>query len=347
MKFLDQVKIFIKAGNGGNGCASFRREKNIPFGGPDGGDGGNGANVIFKAVRNLNTLIDFRYTQHFMAENGQNGMKTQKYGHKGSDLIIKVPVGTEIITDNKKTVIKDMIIENEEFTIAQGGNGGWGNIHFKTSTNRAPRRANSGLEGDEMWLWLRLKLIADAGFIGLPNAGKSTLLSVMTSAKPKIADYPFTTLHPNLGVIKYRENEFVLADLPGLIEGASQGHGLGDRFLGHTERCEVLIHVIDISAEDIITPYLTVRKELTDYNEVFGGTPLQNKPEIIVINKCDLLTEAELKDKTSQLNKLFKKSEKRQIMPVSGATTAGIDDLKREILKYVKKAITAENTVKE
>ena len=332
MKFLDQAKIYIKAGNGGNGCASFRREKNIPFGGPDGGDGGDGGDVVFKAVKNLNTLIDFRYTQHFVAQNGQDGMKQQKYGKNGNDLVIKVPVGTQILSDDKKTIIKDMIVENEEFMIAKGGNGGWGNIHFKTSTNRAPRHANPGLEGQELWVWLRLKLIADAGFIGFPNAGKSTLLSVMTSAKPKIADYAFTTLHPGLGVVKYRDNEFVLADLPGLIEGASQGIGLGDRFLGHTERCKVLIHVIDASSDDVCNSYKIIRKELVNYNEVFSGNPLQDKPEIIVLNKADIVDEKDLKKKVSDLKKC---SKKKDILCVSGATTDGVDKLKQTIFNYL------------
>jgi len=332
MKFLDQAKIYIKAGNGGNGCVSFRREKFIPFGGPNGGDGGKGGDIIFKAVRNLNTLIDFRYTQHFLAKNGQHGMGSDCYGKYGDDLIIKVPVGTQILTDDKKTILKDMTVESEEFTILKGGNGGWGNIHFKSSTNQAPRQANDGQIGPEMWVWLRLKLIADAGFIGFPNAGKSTLLSVMTSAKPKIANYAFTTLHPNLGVCKFQDHEFVLADLPGLIENASNGVGLGDRFLGHTERCKVLIHVIDGTTDNIVTSYKTIRQELENYNNVFKGTELKDKPEIIVINKCDILDMFTVNKQLKSLQKITK----NPILKVSGVAHIGLDELKKIIWQYVK-----------
>ncbi|MDR2934015.1 MAG: GTPase ObgE [Rickettsiales bacterium] len=332
MKFLDQAKIYIKAGNGGNGCVSFRREKFIQFGGPNGGDGGKGGNIVFVAVRNLNTLIDFRYTQHFTAQNGQHGMGSDCYGKYGEDRIIKVPIGTQILSDDKQTILADMTKEGQQFIALKGGNGGWGNIHFKTSTNRAPRQANDGQPGPELWVWLRLKLIADAGFIGFPNAGKSTMLSIMTSAKPKIANYAFTTLHPGLGVCKYHDHEFVLADLPGLIEGASEGIGLGDRFLGHTERCKVLIHVIDGSSDDITKSYKTIRNELKNYNNVFGGTPLQDKPEIIVINKCDIVDANELK---KQITKLKRTVKNHEILQVSGVTTIGIDELKKTIWKHV------------
>ncbi len=334
MKFLDQAKIYIKAGNGGNGCVSFRREKFIPFGGPNGGDGGKGGNIVFKAVKNLNTLIDFRYTQHFVAQNGEHGMGSDCYGKYGEDLIIKVPVGTQILSDDKKTILKDMTTVDEEFIALKGGNGGWGNIHFKSSTNQAPRQANDGQIGPEMWVWLRLKLIADAGFVGFPNAGKSTLLSVMTSAKPKIANYAFTTLHPGLGVCKYKDHEFVLADLPGLIENASNGVGLGDRFLGHTERCKVLIHVIDGTTDDIVKSYDTIRKELENYNNVFGGVSLKDKSEIIVINKYDIIEDKKIL--TKQINKL-QKITKNPILCVSGAICAGIDELKKIIWQYINK----------
>ena len=245
MKFLDQAKIYLKSGDGGSGCCSFRREKYIEFGGPNGGNGGRGGDVIFEAVPNLNTLIDFRYRQHFKAERGHNGEGKDKFGRKGENLIIKVPVGTEIVADDGETVIKDMLIPYERFTIAKGGDGGYGNAMFKSSTNQAPRRADPGRPGEEMWVWLKLKMIADVGLLGFPNAGKSTFLSAVTSARPKIADYPFTTLHPNLGIAKIDDEEMLIADIPGIIEGAHEGIGLGDHFLRHVERCAVLLHLID------------------------------------------------------------------------------------------------------
>src|SRR5436190_8205807 len=259
MKFLDQAKIYIRSGDGGAGVVSFRREKFIEFGGPDGGDGGRGGNVYAECVDGLNTLIDYRYQQHFKAANGRNGAGRNQAGGKGSDAVLKVPVGTEILEEDNETVIADLTEVGERVLLASGGNGGFGNTHFKSSTNRAPRRANPGLPGTERWLWLRLKLIADAGLVGLPNAGKSTFLAAVSAAKPKIADYPFTTLHPNLGVVSGGGRDFVLADIPGLIEGAHEGAGLGDRFLGHVERCRVLLHLVDITGEDPAETYRTVR----------------------------------------------------------------------------------------
>ena len=276
MKFLDQAKIYLEAGDGGNGCMSFRREKYIEFGGPNGGDGGNGGNIIFKAVRNLNTLIDFRYQQHFRAEKGRPGEGSERTGRSGKDLIIKVPVGTEILAEDKKTVIADMVIDGEEVLVAKGGRGGWGNVHFKSSTNQAPERADPGKPGEQMAVWLRLKLIADIGLVGFPNAGKSTLLSVLTAARPKIANYPFTTLHPNLGVFYVFDKEYVIADLPGLIEGASEGVGLGDRFLGHAERCKVILHLIDGTQEDVVGAYKAIEKELLAPNFLAKRTQSSN-----------------------------------------------------------------------
>ena len=302
MKFLDQAKIYLEAGDGGNGCMSFRREKYIEFGGPNGGDGGNGGNIIFKAVRNLNTLIDFRYQQHFRAEKGRPGEGSERTGRSGKDLIIKVPVGTEILAEDKKTVIADMIIDGEEVLVAKGGRGGWGNVHFKSSTNQAPERADPGKPGEQMAVWLRLKLIADIGLVGFPNAGKSTLLSVLTAARPKIANYPFTTLHPNLGVFYVFDKEYVIADLPGLIEGASEGVGLGDRFLGHAERCKIILHLIDGTQEDVVGAYKSIEKELKNYGEI-----LEKKPEIIVLNKIDSISEDEVKEKVKALKKVSKK----------------------------------------
>jgi GTP-binding protein len=284
MKFLDQAKVFVRSGDGGNGAVSFRREKFIEFGGPDGGDGGKGGNVYAEAVEGLNTLIDYRYQQHFKAQKGTNGMGRNQAGGKGADVVLKVPAGTEILEEDGETVVADLARPGERVLLAAGGNGGFGNAHFKSSTNRAPRRANSGLEGLERWLWLRLKLIADAGLVGLPNAGKSTFLAAVSAAKPKIADYPFTTLHPNLGVVRVDNREFVLADIPGLIEGAHEGAGLGDRFLGHVERCRVLLHLVDATSEDVAAAYETVRGELAAY-----GHGLEEKPEIVALSKIDAL----------------------------------------------------------
>lgn len=283
MKFLDRAKIFIKAGDGGNGCLSFRHEKFLEYGGPDGGDGGDGGNVYVEGSAHLNTLIDYRYQQHFKAERGENGRGANCYGAQGEDLILKVPVGTEILDETGEFVLADIIEEGQRFLIAKGGKGGRGNTKFKSSINQAPRRADSGTLGESMWIWLQLKLIADVGLIGLPNAGKSTFLSVTTRARPKIADYPFTTLIPQLGIVKIDEKELILADIPGLIEGAHTGRGLGDRFLAHIERCRVLIHLIDLNQEDILKTYETVRNELESYSPT-----LSEKPEVIVINKVDV-----------------------------------------------------------
>lgn len=288
MKFLDRAKIFLKAGDGGNGCLSFRREKFIEYGGPDGGDGGNGGCIYFEAGNHLNTLIDYRYSQHFKAARGENGRSSNCYGASGEDLILKVPVGTEILDETGEVVIADLIEEGQQILIAKGGVGGRGNTKFKSSTNQAPRRADRGTPGEELWVWLRLKLIADVGLVGLPNAGKSTFLSITTRAKPKIADYPFTTLIPQLGVVRTKIGEFVLADIPGLIDGAHKGRGLGDKFLAHVERCRVLIHLIDITQENPIEAYDIVRYELKMHE-----FQLDEKPEIVVLNKCDALSKEE------------------------------------------------------
>jgi GTP-binding protein len=285
VKFLDQAKIFIKSGNGGAGCVSFRREKYIAFGGPNGGDGGKGGDVWVTATRSLNTLIDYRFKQHFKAGTGVHGMGRDRAGAAGDDVEITVPVGTQIVDADNGEILIDLTEDGQRALLAQGGNGGWGNARFKSSTNQAPRTANPGEPGEERWIWLRLKLLADAGLVGLPNAGKSTFLSTVTAASPKTADYPFTTLHPHLGVVELGTAErFVLADLPGLIEGASEGAGLGHRFLGHVERCAAVLHLVDASANDPIGNYQTIRKELIDYD---GG--IEDKPEIVVLTKCDAL----------------------------------------------------------
>src|SRR6478736_3657889 len=285
MKFLDEAKVYIASGAGGNGCVSFRREKFIEFGGPNGGDGGRGGDVVVEAVNGLNTLIDYRYQQHFKAQRGGNGMGKDCAGANGKDVVLKVPIGTQVYEEDGETQIADLTKVGQRVTISKGGNGGFGNAYFKSSTNRAPRKANPGQPGEELTIRLRLKLIADAGLIGLPNAGKSTFLSVVSAAKPKIADYPFTTLHPQLGVVRIDEREFVIADLPGLIEGAHEGVGLGDRFLGHTERCRVLLHLVDGTGEDPAGAYQTVRNELEAY-----GHGLEDKPEIVALTKADALT---------------------------------------------------------
>ena len=284
MKFLDRAKIFLKAGDGGDGCLSFRHEKFLEYGGPDGGDGGNGGSIYFEGANHLNTLIDYRYQQHFKAQRGENGRGANCYGAKGKDLILKVPVGTEILDESGESVLADIVEEGQRFLVAKGGKGGRGNTKFKSSTNQAPRRADKGTSGEEFWVWLQLKLIADVGLVGLPNAGKSTFLSVTTRAKPKVADYPFTTLVPQLGVVNIDGKELVLADIPGLIEGAHKGRGLGDRFLAHVERCRVLIHLIDINQKDILESYESVRNELKMY-----GCRLEEKPEVVVINKADVV----------------------------------------------------------
>ena len=327
MKFLDQAKIFIQSGDGGKGCVAFRREKFIEFGGPSGGDGGKGGSVYFEAVHNLNTLIDFRYQQHFKAQKGQNGMGSEMYGAKGEDLVIKVPVGTVILAEDGETVIKDMTTPGEKFLIAEGGDGGRGNIHFKTSTNQAPRYAEPGWKGKEMWVWLKLKIIADIGLIGFPNAGKSTFLSVVTHARPKIADYPFTTLYPNLGVMQEKGQEIVIADIPGLIEGAHDGTGLGDRFLKHVERCSAFLHLIDVTNEDVLKTYNTIRTELGLYEK-----SLMEKPEIIALSKCDALNEEECVKK----QKILEKETGQKVFLISAVTHVGLDRVASELLKYKK-----------
>src|SRR5271166_3211446 len=301
MKFLDEAKVFIRSGDGGNGCVSFRREKFIEFGGPNGGDGGKGGDVIVEAVDGLNTLIDYRYQQHFKAKNGGGGMGKDRHGANGADVVLKVPAGTQIYEEDGETLLADLVRVGERAVLARGGNGGFGNAHFKTSTNRAPRHANPGHPGEELTIRLRLKLIADAGIIGLPNAGKSTLLATVSAAKPKIADYPFTTLHPQLGVVGIDGREFVLADIPGLIEGAHLGAGLGDRFLGHVERCRVLLHLVDGTGEDAGNAYGTVRTELEAY-----GHGLSDKPEVVALNKADALTPEELKRQVARLRRALK-----------------------------------------
>src|SRR5690349_23921026 len=296
MKFLDQVKVYVRSGNGGGGAVSFRREKYIEYGGPDGGDGGRGGDVWVEAVDGLNTLIDYRYQQHFKAKTGTHGMGRNMTGAKGADVTLKVPAGTQIFAEDNETLICDLTVVGQRFLLAKGGNGGFGNQHFKTSTNQAPRRANPGLPGEELSIWLRLKLIADAGLVGLPNAGKSTFLAAVTHARPKIADYPFTTLKPQLGVVRMHDDEFVLADLPGLIEGASGGAGIGTRFLGHVERCAVILHLVDGTLEDVAGAYRTIRRELAHY-----GHGLAEKAEIVGLNKSDSLDPETLDKKCRQL----------------------------------------------
>ncbi|QJP15748.1 GTPase ObgE [Starkeya sp. ORNL1] len=303
MKFLDQAKIYVRSGDGGAGCLSFRREKFIEFGGPDGGDGGRGGDVWIECVDGLNTLIDYRFQQHFKAKKGGYGMGKNRAGGKGDDVVLKVPAGTEVLDEEGETVLADFTEIGQKIRLLKGGNGGFGNAHFQTSVNQAPRRVNPGLEGEERWIWLRLKLIADAGLVGLPNAGKSTFLAATTAAKPKIADYPFTTLHPGLGVVRVDGREFVLADIPGLIEGASEGVGLGDRFLAHIERCRVLLHLVDGTCEHAGKTYKTVRKEL----ELYGGG-LEDKPEIVALSKADALDPDTLKEQVARLKRAAKKT---------------------------------------
>ena len=302
MKFLDQAKIFVEAGYGGSGSASFRREKFIEFGGPDGGDGGNGGSIILVADANLNTLIDFRFKQHFKAEKGQNGMGQKKTGKSGKDLILKVPVGTQIFEEDNNTLIEDLTKSDQKIIIAKGGKGGLGNVRFKSSTNRAPRKKTDGSKGESFWVWLQLKVIADIGIIGMPNSGKSSLLSALTNAKPKIANYPFTTINPNLGVANYNNKEITLADIPGLIEGAHEGIGLGDKFLRHIERCKNILHLIDITNDNLIENYSKVRKELFKYSN-----KLTKKKEIIVFNKIDMTSDDEMNEKVDIFSKKIKK----------------------------------------
>jgi len=303
MKFLDEAKVYIQSGAGGNGCVAFRREKFIEFGGPSGGDGGKGGDVVAQAVDGLNTLIDYRYQQHFKAKRGGNGMGKDRHGANGADAVLKVPVGTQIFEEDGETLLADLTELGQDVVVAKGGNGGFGNAHFKSSTNRAPRHANPGQPAEERTIRLRLKLIADAGLIGLPNAGKSTFLAAVTAAKPKIADYPFTTLHPQLGVVRSDAREFVLADIPGLIAGAHEGAGLGDRFLGHIERCRVLLHLVDATGEDAGAAYRVVRDELEAY-----GHGLTEKPEIVALSKADALTAEEIKGQAARLKRVAKKT---------------------------------------
>lgn len=333
MKFLDQAKIYTRSGDGGAGCVSFRREKFIEFGGPNGGDGGRGGDVWVECVNGLNTLIDYRYQQHFKAVKGQHGMGSNRTGAKGDDVVLKVPAGTQIFAEDNETLIADITEVGQRFLLARGGNGGFGNAYFTTSTNRAPRRANPGLEGQEQWIWLRLKLIADAGLVGLPNAGKSTFLATVTAAKPKIADYPFTTLHPGLGVVRSDNREFVLADIPGLIEGAHEGAGLGDRFLGHVERCRVLLHLVDGSGTHAGKDYKTVRKELEAY-----GHGLDDKEEIVALSKADALDADTLKQQVARL----KRASGKQPMVLSSAAHQGVADVLRAVLRVIDDAVETE-----
>ena len=328
MKFLDQAKIYIKAGNGGSGSASFRREKFIEYGGPDGGDGGDGGSVIFEAERNLNTLIDFRYAQHFKAEEGYIGTKRKRTGASGKDLIIKVPVGTQIYEEDNNTLIYDFTKNKERYLVAAGGNHGLGNVRFKSSTNRAPTKKTKGKLGEEFWVWLQLKVIADVGIIGMPNAGKSSLLAAITRARPKIASYPFTTIDPNLGVSYYGDKEVTLADIPGIIEGAHEGVGLGDKFLRHIERCKILLHLIDLSQENLEENYLNTRNELSKYDKI-----LSKKKEIIVFNKSDLLEKKEIDKKL----KNFKKNIKKKIEIISVVADKNLINLRKILLKNAHK----------
>ncbi|MEX1147790.1 MAG: GTPase ObgE [Sphingomonadales bacterium] len=340
MHFLDQCKIYLRSGTGGDGCLSFRREKFVEFGGPDGGDGGRGGHIIFECVPGLNTLIDFRYKQHFKAARGGHGMGRNRTGASSDDLVIKVPVGTQVLDDDSNTVIADFTREGERLVLLEGGRGGLGNTHFKSSVNRAPRRTTKGETGQEMWVWLRLKLLADAGLVGLPNAGKSTFLARVSRAKPKIGDYPFTTLTPQLGVVRSDDTEFVLADIPGLIEGAHQGAGLGDRFLGHVERCGVLLHLIDGTSEDVADAYRTVRAELEAYDH-----GLAEKPEVLALNKCDALDEEERAERVAALEQ----TSDRKIFILSGATGDGVRPVLRELAALVGRpaAIPAADTVND
>lgn len=327
MKFLDQAKVYVKSGNGGNGAASFRREAYVEFGGPDGGDGGRGGDVWAEAVEGLNTLIDYRYKQHFKAKTGMHGMGKQRTGGKGGDVTLQLPVGTQIFEEDRETLIADLTEVGDRVLLAEGGNGGWGNMRFKSSTNRAPRRANKGEPGEERWVWLRLKLIADAGLLGLPNAGKSTFLSAVTAANPKIADYPFTTLNPGLGVVDLGPgNRFVLADIPGLIEGAAEGAGLGHRFLGHIERCKVLLHLIDATQDDVAGAYTTIQQELEDY-----GEGLADRPQIVALNKIDALNEELVADQAAQLKQVYA----GDIHLISGVTGDGVKQALSAVSKHL------------
>ena len=340
MKFLDQAKIFVKSGDGGAGSVSFRREKYIPRGGPDGGDGGRGGDVVAEAVENLNTLIDFRYRQHFKAERGRHGEGRQKSGASGETLVIRVPVGTQILDETKSEVVLDLTEPGQRGLLAKGGDGGHGNCHFKSATNQTPRRADPGWPGEERWLWLRLKLLADAGLVGLPNAGKSTFLAAVSRAKPKIADYPFTTLHPNLGVVAFEEENFVLADIPGLIEGAHEGAGLGDRFLGHIERCSILLHLVDgtVDEAEVAEAYETVRAELEAY-----GHGLADKPELVALNKIDALDAETVEAKRRALEAVVG----QPVAAVSGVSGEGLTPLLGRLMEAVRADRAARRAARE
>ena len=334
MKFVDEATIDIAAGNGGAGCMSFRREKFIPFGGPDGGDGGRGGDVIIEAVEGLNTLIDYRYLQHYKAQRGVHGMGANRTGSDAPTLVLKVPVGTQVFEEDQETLIADLDKLGDQVLLAKGGTGGWGNTKFKSSTNQAPRRFNPGHDGEERWIWLRLKLIADAGLLGMPNAGKSTFLAAVSAAKPKIADYPFTTLVPNLGVVSLGIGaSFVLADIPGLIEGAAEGAGVGTRFLGHVERCAVLLHLVDGTQDDVAEAYRVIRGELEKYG---GG--LADKPEIVALNKIDAMTKEEISEKAAQLKKACKQTPLR----ISGASQKGVPETVQKLFQIVTEHRRAE-----
>lgn len=334
MKFLDQAKIYIASGAGGNGCIGFRREKFIEFGGPNGGDGGKGGDVWIECIANLNTLIDFRYQQHFKAKTGQGGMGQNRAGANGDDCTIKVPPGTQVYAEDGETLLADLTTPGERVLIAKGGNGGFGNAHFKSATNQAPTFANPGLPGEELTIWLRLKLIADAGLVGLPNAGKSTFLAAVSAAKPKIADYPFTTLHPNLGVVRSGDTDFVLADIPGLIEGAHEGAGLGDQFLGHVERCRVLLHLVDATEDDVAAAYKTVRRELKAYSD-----DLHKKKEIVALSKADALDEETIKAKFAELKKACRKTP----LVVSAVSGKGVKEALYALTREIARAGTHDD----
>ena len=327
MKFLDQAKIYVRSGDGGNGVVAFRREKHMEFGGPDGGNGGRGGSIVFEAMPNRNTLIDFRYTQHFRAPKGGNGAGSDRTGAGAPDVVIAVPIGTQIMADDRESLLADLDAPGKRVMLCQGGDGGHGNAHFKTSTNRAPRKSTPGYPGEERWVWLRLKLIADVGLVGLPNAGKSTFLSVVSAARPKIADYPFTTLHPQLGVVRLSHSEeFVIADIPGLIEGAHEGAGLGDRFLGHVERCATLVHLVDGAAGNVVRAWRTVREELAAY-----GHGLDAKPELLVLNKSDAMTAREASSRRASLAK----AAGQPVMLLSGVSRQGLPEVVRALMDRV------------
>lgn len=338
MKFLDQAKVYIRAGNGGAGAISFRREKYIEYGGPDGGNGGRGGDVFVECVDGLDTLIDYRYQQHFKAETGQHGMGQNRTGANGGSKVLRVPVGTQIFAEDNETLLGDMTEVGQSIVLARGGNGGFGNTHFKGPVNRSPRHANPGLEGRESWVWLRLKLIADVGLLGMPNAGKSTFLSKVSRARPKIADYPFTTLHPNLGVVGARSREFVVADIPGLIAGASEGAGLGHRFLGHVERCSLLLHLVDATQDDVCEAYRVIRNEVDVYDEALG-----NKAEIVALTKCDSLSEDVIAEKLSQLNSVAEGS----VTAISAISGYAMEDLLDQILHAIDVRETEASKTRE